>query len=98
MLRRQLKDLDLEYERLEILWQSQPGLETAVATLRWCKRNRDMFDSHDGSYSDRTGYISERLALEPMVCRVDVTWQNGKTVFVFGDIVSNYDSITISAR
>ena len=72
MLRRQLKDLDLEYERLEGWWQRQPRFELAVMALRWCKRKRDMFDSADGIHSDLTGYVPEHVALEPMVCRVDV--------------------------
>ena len=72
MLRRQLKDLDAEYAYLERCWVASPRFELAVVALRWCKRKRDMFDSADGSHSNITGYVSEHLALTPMVCRVDV--------------------------
>lgn len=72
MLRRQLKELDAEYAHMERCWSAKHRVELAVVALKWCKRNRDMFDSADGSHSDLTGYISESVALTPMLCRVDV--------------------------
>lgn len=65
MLRRQLKELDAEYAHMERCWSAKHRVELAVVALKWCKRNRDMFDSADG-------YISESVALTPMLCRVDV--------------------------
>ena len=66
MLRNQLKKYNSEYNELEKQWMQQPSHLMAWATLKWCKKIRDMFDA-PGTFGP-----DEVAVMEPMVCRVDV--------------------------